>query len=121
MKNAGIWQPGIRTVYHDEKKQTTVFKTKKHFPVIQEMHFFLSPKRCAEKKYPDELPTVSVVLIYLDEALSIIKRAIRSIIDRTPSRLLAEIILVDDHSKNGRSTCSTDCPRSHILRQWEIL
>lgn len=57
--------------------------------------------RCAEKKYPEELPTISVVLIYLNEALSIIQRAIRSIIDRTPAELLVEIILVDDHSTNG--------------------
>ncbi|XP_029901491.1 probable polypeptide N-acetylgalactosaminyltransferase 8 [Myripristis murdjan] len=56
--------------------------------------------RCAEKKYPDDLPTISVVLIYLDEALSVIKRAIRSIMDKTPARLLKEIILVDDHSTN---------------------
>uniref|UniRef100_A0A8P4KHP0 Polypeptide N-acetylgalactosaminyltransferase n=1 Tax=Dicentrarchus labrax TaxID=13489 RepID=A0A8P4KHP0_DICLA len=58
------------------------------------------PLRCAEKKYPEDLPTVSVVLIFLDEALSVIKRAIRSIIDKTPARLLKEIILVDDHSTN---------------------
>ncbi|XP_076015066.1 putative polypeptide N-acetylgalactosaminyltransferase 8 [Genypterus blacodes] len=56
--------------------------------------------RCADKKYPEDLPTISVILIYLDEALSIIKRAIRSIIDKTPQRLLKEIILVDDHSTN---------------------
>ncbi|KAF3705198.1 putative polypeptide N-acetylgalactosaminyltransferase 8 [Channa argus] len=58
------------------------------------------PTRCTEKKYPEDLPTISIVLIYLDEALSIIKRAIRSIIDKTPARLLKEIILVDDHSSN---------------------
>ncbi|XP_041636948.1 probable polypeptide N-acetylgalactosaminyltransferase 8 [Cheilinus undulatus] len=58
------------------------------------------PKKCAEKKYPKDLPTISVVLIYLNEALSIIKRAIRSIIDKTPARLLKEIILVDDYSSN---------------------
>ncbi|XP_036066216.1 probable polypeptide N-acetylgalactosaminyltransferase 8 [Oryzias melastigma] len=58
------------------------------------------PPRCAERKYPEELPSLSVVLIYLDEALSIIKRAIRSIMDKTPARLLTEIILVDDHSSN---------------------
>ncbi|XP_034529060.1 probable polypeptide N-acetylgalactosaminyltransferase 8 [Notolabrus celidotus] len=58
------------------------------------------PKRCAEKKYPKDLPSISVILIYLNEALSIIKRAIRSIIDRTPAQLLTEIILVDDHSSN---------------------
>ncbi|XP_039648147.1 probable polypeptide N-acetylgalactosaminyltransferase 8 isoform X1 [Perca fluviatilis] len=58
------------------------------------------PTRCVEKKYPEDLPSISVVLIYLDEALSAIKRAIRSIIDKTPARLLKEIILVDDHSTN---------------------
>uniref|UniRef100_A0A3Q3F1X9 Polypeptide N-acetylgalactosaminyltransferase n=1 Tax=Labrus bergylta TaxID=56723 RepID=A0A3Q3F1X9_9LABR len=58
------------------------------------------PKGCTEKKYPEDLPSVSVILIYLNEALSIIKRAIRSIIDKTPARLLKEIILVDDHSSN---------------------
>ncbi|XP_072519678.1 probable polypeptide N-acetylgalactosaminyltransferase 8 [Salminus brasiliensis] len=58
------------------------------------------PSKCATKVYPKNLPTISVVLIYLDEALSILKRAIRSIIDRTPAHLLKEIILVDDHSTN---------------------
>ncbi|XP_060885241.1 probable polypeptide N-acetylgalactosaminyltransferase 8 [Labrus mixtus] len=58
------------------------------------------PKGCAEKKYSEDLPSISVILIYLNEALSIIKRAIRSIIDKTPARLLKEIILVDDHSSN---------------------
>ncbi|XP_030006916.1 probable polypeptide N-acetylgalactosaminyltransferase 8 isoform X2 [Sphaeramia orbicularis] len=59
------------------------------------------PSKCAEKKYPEDLPTISVVLIYLDEALSVIKRAIHSIIDKTPARFLKEIILVDDHSTNA--------------------
>ncbi|XP_061644167.1 probable polypeptide N-acetylgalactosaminyltransferase 8 isoform X2 [Phyllopteryx taeniolatus] len=56
--------------------------------------------RCVGKKYPADLPSLSVVLIYLDEALSIIKRAVRSIVDKTPAALLREIILVDDHSAN---------------------
>lgn len=53
--------------------------------------------RCL-RKYPRDLPSISVVLIYLNEALSVIKRAIRSIITHTPQHLLKEIILVDDHS-----------------------
>ncbi|XP_041935202.1 probable polypeptide N-acetylgalactosaminyltransferase 8 [Alosa sapidissima] len=57
--------------------------------------------RCLEREYPKDLPTISVVLIYLDEALSIIKRAIYSIINRTPAHLLRDIILVDDNSSNG--------------------
>lgn len=56
--------------------------------------------RCLKKTYPKDLPTVGVVLIYLNEALSILKRALRSIIDRTPKDLLKEIILVDDNSSN---------------------
>ncbi|KAA0724476.1 putative polypeptide N-acetylgalactosaminyltransferase 8 [Triplophysa tibetana] len=58
-------------------------------------------QKCAEKIYPKDLPNISVVLIYLNEALSIIQRAIRSIIDRTPPHLLKEIILVDDYSSNA--------------------
>ena len=53
------------------------------------------------KTYPKDLPSIGVVLIYLDEALSILKRAMQSIIDRTPKSLLKEIILVDDHSSYG--------------------
>nr|XP_057942511.1 probable polypeptide N-acetylgalactosaminyltransferase 8 [Doryrhamphus excisus] len=54
--------------------------------------------RCLKKTYPEDLPSLGVVLIYLNEALSVIKRALRSIIDRTPKRLLKEIIMVDDNS-----------------------
>ncbi|CAK6960182.1 probable polypeptide N-acetylgalactosaminyltransferase 8 [Scomber scombrus] len=52
------------------------------------------------KSYPKDLPSIGVVLIYLNEALSVIKRALRSIIDRTPKNLLKEIIMVDDNSSN---------------------
>lgn len=57
-------------------------------------------KGCLTKTYPKELPSIGVVLIYLNEALSILKRALRSIIDRTPKNLLKEIIMVDDNSSN---------------------
>ncbi|XP_039988162.1 probable polypeptide N-acetylgalactosaminyltransferase 8 [Xiphias gladius] len=54
--------------------------------------------RCLTKNYPKDLPNISVVLIYVNEALSVLKRAIRSIITHTPKHLLREIILVDDYS-----------------------
>ncbi|XP_033079021.1 probable polypeptide N-acetylgalactosaminyltransferase 8 [Trachypithecus francoisi] len=57
--------------------------------------------RCLQKTYPSQLPSLSVILIFMNEALSIIQRAITSTINRTPSRLLKEIILVDDFSSNG--------------------
>uniref|UniRef100_A0A3B3UK45 Polypeptide N-acetylgalactosaminyltransferase 8 n=1 Tax=Poecilia latipinna TaxID=48699 RepID=A0A3B3UK45_9TELE len=58
--------------------------------------------RCLKKKYPRALPSVSVVLIYVNEALSVIKRAVRSVITNTPEHLLREIILVDDHNDLGK-------------------
>lgn len=57
-------------------------------------------KGCLTKTYPKDLPNVSVVLIYLNEALSVLKRAIRSVVNRTPKHLLKEIIMVDDNSSN---------------------
>ncbi|XP_073668576.1 probable polypeptide N-acetylgalactosaminyltransferase 8 [Paramisgurnus dabryanus] len=56
--------------------------------------------RCIGREYPENLPSIGVVLIFLDEALSVLQRAICSIINRTPAHLLKEIILVDDHSTN---------------------
>ncbi|XP_066574024.1 probable polypeptide N-acetylgalactosaminyltransferase 8 isoform X2 [Amia ocellicauda] len=77
--------------------------------------------RCLEKTYPKNLPTISVVLIYLDEALSILKRAIRSIIDRTPTHLLKEIILVDDHSSNDDLKDTLDEYISFIQKENSVL
>ncbi|XP_047405645.1 probable polypeptide N-acetylgalactosaminyltransferase 8 [Sciurus carolinensis] len=57
--------------------------------------------RCVQKTYPSLLPSLSVILIFMDESLSIIQRAITSVISRTPPQLLKEIILVDDFSSNG--------------------
>ncbi|XP_026166997.1 probable polypeptide N-acetylgalactosaminyltransferase 8 [Mastacembelus armatus] len=54
--------------------------------------------RCLMKEYPKDLPNISVILIFINEALSVIKRAIQSIITHTPKHLLREIILVDDYS-----------------------
>ncbi|XP_036037848.1 probable polypeptide N-acetylgalactosaminyltransferase 8 [Onychomys torridus] len=57
--------------------------------------------RCLQKTYPVQLPSLSVILIFMNEALSVIQRAITSIINQTPPRLLKEIILVDDFSSHG--------------------
>ncbi|TRZ01286.1 hypothetical protein DNTS_001495, partial [Danionella cerebrum] len=71
-------------------------------PLDRELQDTRDP-RCIGREYPVNLPSISVILIYLDEALSVLQRAICSIISRTPAHLLKEIILVDDHSTNGRS------------------
>ncbi|XP_059539800.1 probable polypeptide N-acetylgalactosaminyltransferase 8 isoform X3 [Myotis daubentonii] len=64
--------------------------------------------RCLQKTYSSQLPSLSVILIFTNEALSIIQRAITSIINRTPSQLLKEIILVDDFSSNEELKANLD-------------
>ncbi|XP_007426165.1 polypeptide N-acetylgalactosaminyltransferase 9 [Python bivittatus] len=58
------------------------------------------PKKCKEMSYPDDLPQISVVFIFVNEALSVILRSVHSVVNHTPSHLLKEIILVDDNSDN---------------------
>lgn len=48
------------------------------------------------------------MFIFVNEALSVLLRAIHSAIARTPPHLLKEIILVDDNSSNGE--CPAPCP-----------
>lgn len=59
----------------------------------------VAPKECHDIKYDtDELPNVSVIVIFTDEIFSALIRTVWSVINRTPKRLLKEVILVDDHS-----------------------
>lgn len=53
---------------------------------------------CAKIKYLSELPTVSVVVPFFNEHFSTLLRTVYSVLNRSPSELLMEIILVDDAS-----------------------
>ncbi|XP_037360075.1 polypeptide N-acetylgalactosaminyltransferase 11-like [Talpa occidentalis] len=53
---------------------------------------------CRDKAYPADLPVASVVICFYNEALSALLRTVHSVLDRTPARLLREVILVDDDS-----------------------
>ncbi|CAN0328954.1 unnamed protein product [Lampetra fluviatilis] len=58
----------------------------------------LRDPRCKELRYAADLPQVSVVFIFVNEAASVIERSAHSAARRTPAHLLREIILVDDAS-----------------------
>lgn len=55
--------------------------------------------QCRDKVYPLALPSASVVICFFNEAFSALLRTVHSVLDRTPTYLLHEIILVDDHSE----------------------
>ncbi|ELK02572.1 Putative polypeptide N-acetylgalactosaminyltransferase 8 [Pteropus alecto] len=64
---------------------------------------YLSNQLPLNRPIPDTQDS-SVILIFMNEALSIIQGAITSIINRTPSRFLKEVTLVDDFSSNVQHT-----------------
>jgi polypeptide N-acetylgalactosaminyltransferase len=54
---------------------------------------------CQTKKYLLELPNVSVIFPVFDEHWSTLLRSVYSILNRSPAKLIKEIILVNDHSR----------------------
>ncbi|KAI3370868.1 hypothetical protein L3Q82_007384 [Scortum barcoo] len=60
----------------------------------------LRPDGCRNMSYSSDLPQLSIIFIFVNEALSVLLRSIHTAIQRTPPHLLKEIILVDDHSNS---------------------
>ncbi|ETN78278.1 polypeptide N-acetylgalactosaminyltransferase 5 family protein [Necator americanus] len=78
-------------------------------------------KECLTEKYHDDLPDTSVVVCFHNEAWSVLLRTVHSVLERTPDKLLNEIILVDDfsdmaHTKEPLATYMAQFPKVKILR-----
>ncbi|XP_035692540.1 polypeptide N-acetylgalactosaminyltransferase 4-like [Branchiostoma floridae] len=58
------------------------------------------PESCRTQTYLSNLPTVSIIVVLHNEAVSVLKRTLHSILDNTPSALLQEVLLIDDFSNN---------------------
>uniref|UniRef100_A0A3Q3J7U5 Polypeptide N-acetylgalactosaminyltransferase n=1 Tax=Monopterus albus TaxID=43700 RepID=A0A3Q3J7U5_MONAL len=56
------------------------------------------PNKCRKVSYPRDLPQISLIFIFVNEALSVILRSVHSAVNHTPAHLLKEIVLVDDNS-----------------------
>lgn len=57
---------------------------------------------CQNVTYNRTLPTASIVVIFHNEPFSLLLRTVYSILRETPTKLLKEIILVDDNSSEGK-------------------
>ncbi|KAB0365230.1 hypothetical protein FD754_009386 [Muntiacus muntjak] len=68
--------------------------------LVSVLHSELLQGVCRQMTYSDDLPQISVVFIFVNEALSVILRSVHSVVNHTPSQLLKEVILVDDNSDN---------------------
>ena len=53
---------------------------------------------CKAIIYPQDMPKVSVIIIYYNEPVSTLLRNVLSVLNRSPPELLGEIVLVDDNS-----------------------
>ena len=58
-------------------------------------------KANAEAIRARELPSVSIIIVFHNEAFSTLLRTLHSVINRSPLKLLAEIIMIDDKSERG--------------------
>lgn len=73
------------------------------------------PEECRSKKYPTDLPTMSVVIVYFNEYWSAILRTVHSVVNRTPPQYLQEVILLDDASNKTELLAPMD---RYVAETW---
>ncbi|XP_005069038.1 polypeptide N-acetylgalactosaminyltransferase 5 [Mesocricetus auratus] len=79
------------------------------------------PAGCAEQLVHNDLPTTSIIMCFVDEVWSALLRSVHSVLNRSPSHLIKEILLVDDFStkdylKDNLDKYMSQFPKVRILR-----
>ena len=95
--------PDIKEIYDDGWKKNSF---NQYLSDLISLHRTLPDFRtdyCRDlaTKYRKHLPTTSVIIIFHNEAWSTLLRSVHSVLDRSPTHLIEEVILVDDFSDMG--------------------
>ncbi|XP_031848535.1 polypeptide N-acetylgalactosaminyltransferase 35A [Nomia melanderi] len=100
----GLDELGIVRNYDDQRKRSEGYKNYAFNVLVSDnlgIHRVLLDTRhklCQTQNYPTNLSSASIVICFFNEHYMTLLRSLHSIIERTPSHLLHEIILVNDWS-----------------------